>query len=295
LGWLGFPTNELRPPVAAWVTDGELQCSYIGLEAAGRDQNLRRLRGPKPVTPNGLVDRFVRIRKADDVVRFALRYGTLEFCEHQKPHMHNMTADDLVSGQDSCQPSRGEPLELWFRYVDFAREFLVVAETLQRAEPEPATRESWEAILAVEPFVDAEFAARPTHSGRDELIEALSTFRAGPEQSRIMLDWVIACMFALTAAEIRPRLRWGKEANQPEFDLSASTFGQLVLQLALATTASHGMATCSGCGQIYPRRERQPQRGRRNYCPACKSRGIDARDRQRRSRNSRKGQADAPA
>ena len=49
----------------------------------------------------------------------------------------------------------------------------------------------------------------------------------------------------------------------------AGLFGNLALQLALTASRSAGWDVCMDCGMPYPVGKRNPQAGRRNFCPDC--------------------------
>jgi hypothetical protein len=80
-----------------------------------------------------------------------------------------------------------------------------------------------------------------------------------------------------------PQLVHGGPAEHP--DGGGSLFAALVWQVSLALGRRDlKMITCSGCGNFYTPLRMPGPRQAVNYCPGCHSRGVPARDRQRRRR-----------
>lgn len=181
-------------------------------------------------TDQGALDAFVRIKKPNDVLSFARRYGPLGLCEHGKPPWHK--------GEDGerrwCPPYEvnadlrwgRESLSRWYDYVDAANTLLSAA---------------------------AEWKINP----EKELGAGLH-------------KWSLKTFVGVWLADAGIRLDLVRlDTGNPSFTFSGSgVFGAIGLQLLQAITANN-LAVCSGCGKPYLREGRKPQTGRRNYCPEC--------------------------
>jgi hypothetical protein len=236
------------------------------------------LRIPEP--PVGMLDAFVRLEDANDVLRFARKWGVFRFCLHGLPMSHTeIRRSPLESGRFELDYSgpcwteemgrQGqEQVNDYLRYVSAARSLLnLAASILQGHVGEPP---DWEAALR--PFVGPDW------------FEGGPYAPAHPETARWEVGDAVSEWIRIGA--VQPRLVWFTET--PRFATLSGSFGILGMQLLSAVTRAHGIATCSNCGIPYIRRGRRPQAGRRNYCGDCGPRAWlrDAqRDYRRRKRS----------
>lgn len=153
----------------------------------------------------------------------------------------------------------------WLHYAQRASAMLRVAAALHQEKS--GSREDWGTL----------------HVGRGELSKLVLLFCQRPSLAQTYLAGLINDWLAL--ANVQPRLSWGgPESTKPRFNLAGwGTFGILGVQLMAAVTRSQHVYICDGCGFPYIR-ERKPQAGRRNYCPACGEREAN-RQRQRKWRS----------
>ena len=212
---------------------------------------------------DGVLEAFRKITEPTAVLKFALRYGPLGICEHDKPYTHNRVihdgaVDDRAAG---CHP-RGwgelpawDPIDVWLAHAERARELLRIAADLHLgkvdgtdwagifgAPPDPQSDRQWEKV----------FNERITPSRR------LKDARLG--LSLCVNEW-------LATGSVSPSFSW--HASQPEMSLAGGTFGMVAVQLAAAVAQAPSFARCDGCKKAYFRKGRKPQTGRRNFCPEC--------------------------
>jgi len=99
--------------------------------------------------------------------------------------------------------------------------------------------------------------------------------RSNREAKQIILSIIVNEW--LYIGGVRPYLSWGFDGiANPQIAFGYGTYGSLAVQLMLAVSRASNLAECSGCSQMYLRKGRIPQRGRRNFCPVCHANGVDA-------------------
>jgi hypothetical protein len=229
-----------------------------------------------------MLDAFVKIESADDVLDFAQRYGVLCLCEHRLPASHTDNClPEIVNLSQWVSRSKGqcysEPIEPWLVFAKAARSTLKLAVDL--FDGIHGSADDWSAsLLAIVP------------NASSDLLDFLSDV---PKQypPRQLLAGIVYLW--LEHGDARIAVNWDRD--EPVLELTTSsratpTFGVLAHQLALAITRSNQIAGCTGCGVLYLREGRRPQKGRRNYCNECRDSPIPGNDRQRalRSRQSSK-------
>jgi len=312
-GFLGsgfLPTNQPRAPEDVRL-DGDV-LRWRAKQAEGGSGPELRLFG-ELVNPTGMLDSFVRIRGAAEALRFAKRYGVLGICEHELPSSHDVPCEPR-GWPDNCW----EPLRTWFKYVEQARGLLVIASALHLENHQ--TVENWVSAFGFGPYfeflresqkvvwenleemravgVDAAREGLPEAAGAieakvedlgrvqsdsDELAKELAGFVRIPTESR-EFAWFYLCRLVevwLDNGRVRTGLSWMEQDAGPHLVLSGGTFGHLGLQLAAAVSRGQDIIVCDGCFLPYVRRNRKPQRDRRNFCEDCSRGPIPARLRQR--------------
>ncbi len=209
--------------------------------------------GHPVVDARGMLDTFLRIKSAKGVLRFAQRFGVLGICEHGLPYTHPPSPGqfrDELTGRPlpytECRPLRRndytnwEPLRVWFHRVDQAAAILRVAAALDAGKA--PSKQDWQSMIGGWRF--------KLSSDPEENLHQLRMFVGGWLHSghvTVEIDYL---------------------GNWPSMQLHADTFGTLAVQLVTAINKRH-MVACSGCGLLYERGGRMPQRGRRNFCPQC--------------------------
>jgi hypothetical protein len=244
----------------------------------------------------GALHRFVRLRDAQDVLRFAQRYGVLDICEHGLPCTHNPRMLNIhllglvqspslwkpveVGTENSrsflieergkrpwCEGCGSEPVETWLFWSRQARAILNLAAALSAGRP--CSREDWEVILTQD--IDE----------KPQLIDTLMARRwaAGVYLQEAVNLW-------LDLANVRLALSWPTGAGLGSLRLErGGTFGLLGVQLLTAITGAQSLAICNGCSIPYIREKRRPQAGRQNYCLECRAKKVPERIRQQRKRD----------
>lgn len=213
----------------------------------------------------GALDAFVRLKRPEDVLRFARRYGPLGLCKHGLPPMH-----------------RGS----WYRDVIKDGELVEVIHTGEWEPRLGGSERGWCPPVSPEPIkkwlVLSELALSHVNlaaSLKTGTIRELKGFAKLFLMDRVN-EW-------LGDAGVRLELNWDK--HEPVLTLTGGgAFGALGVQLLTAVTANT-LAVCSGCGKPYLRMTRRPKAGQRNFCGTCVSNGIPNRLRQRDLQKRRKG------
>ena len=249
---------------------------------------------PGEIDFTGALDRFARLKTGDNVLRFAQRYGVLDFCQHGQPATHNprLLAIPLLGLVQSpslwkpiesgiysepgfmiedhgertwCEPVGSEAVEGWLFWSRMAAALLNVAAAL--ASRHSTSRDDWEVIITEE---------------SDEIPRLIDSLLARGWAARVYLQEAVNRWLHL--ANVRLSLSWPIGQDKASLELEADTFGLLGIQLLTAVTGAQALAVCDGCHSPYVRPNRRPQAGRANYCPECKSAKVPERLRQQRKR-----------
>ena len=206
----------------------------------------------------GALDKFIKIKKPEDIVSFAERYGPLKLCEHGFPSMHRGENGE----RQWCPPRSSEPVKRWFYYIAQAQKCLdFVAQMIVNASKITIPAKYLKRISKPP-------KATPDH--QEIPVQGLVKYLV----TDIVNEW-------LGDAGIRLELNW--DSREPALLLTSnSIFGALGVQLLAVMTKSN-IAVCSGCGLVYLREGRKPQAGRRNFCSDCRG-TVAARIRKREER-----------
>lgn len=262
-----------RPPlpIRPWIP------SYLALE----DQALvyGRFSQRNAEETVGALDTFVRIRSAAGVLRFARKYGVLEFCEHDRPCTHAPIKEE-INGKwgyttGDCLPLRAaegvacrSPVDLWLTYANEAAALLRVGATLRSGKVPP--KDYWAGVRY------SEFLP-PFGVNLDNHWHELMMY---------VNDW-------LGDVEMQFALDYSTGIREVSLRLEATTFGLLGFQLAAAITRVKEIAVCMGCSEPYfP--SRKPQAGRENFCEECRV-TVGPRRRKQRSVEKEKEQSNGKA
>ena len=179
--------------------------------------------------------------------------------------------------QDDIPPDAmaWEPISAWRMFARHARALLYIADSLkQRTLPAP---ELWEIVFEASgkaaPWWDRNVKGRGAVQGAVD-VERLIL-------ARCLNEW-------LDLGAVRPAVTWhAGQKQQMEINFAGPRlFSALALQLVFAIGGGEAIATCSGCGQVYPAR-RLPRKGQRNYCQPCRRRKVPLRDAKRAQRARR--------
>jgi hypothetical protein len=264
--------------------------------------------------PSDLFERFLELGNEGDtgIEAFARAWGTLGICKHGVPWLHSV----LWRRRPACHPQRArrrgprgvvvnlEPCSAWRSLVAVFAAALEIAEHLGQGRPGPEL--AWDRIADFE----EQLSGRSTWT-RD--LRGLNGSRFdeshGPEDvpmqrhdlARVLTSWADAALVMLD-------VQWGPvippESDTPRLLLGSGTlFGALVVQLIQVCSGTRGIVKCSGCASWYAPldkhgRPRWPQRGRRHFCPRCRSDGVPvklAQEKYRRRKREERDHAKAKA
>lgn len=245
--------------------------------------------------PEGLLDEFLALEggTTSDVERFILHRGPIAGCIHLIPHS---TCTQLLSSRtamDGTPSSAPLSLAYWeapFVYRKYSRIFrtvLTLAAAIQ-SEDDGALG-TW-----VELFSSIPSRGPAELSGNYEWVFGL--YPAAPTEWSALIERMLTVGLArhllaravnllLDISPIELILTWPFDGDRttsgsprwypgeafeptPRIRPSGDTFGVLSYQLAIAVQGGN-FAVCTNCRQTYAP-ARRPQRGRDNYCPACR-------------------------
>lgn len=237
----------------------------------------------EPIPWVGMLDEFVRIRDANEVVSFVVKRGPLGLCQHALPATHNRSwppSEDSEScyhmGAALYEHGLGgyEYVGAWLYFAELMRSALNVGATLQVGS-EPDETDLWRLRDMPNELTNGGLGPPEPLSDREARSAELSL--------------EITSAFLMRMASIVPLLSF--KDGSPTMVFSTSTFGGLVLQLTQALSRSQGLTICASCGLPYSRFGRKVQAGRRNYCPSCGPRAA-LRDAQRAYALRKRGKQD---
>ena len=262
----------------SWVVPGVVLAGTVRRMPAGKGDCLlwsysgagRRRVGASPA----ILNEFMALADgpADDIVKFARRYGVLCICEaHTLPSSHIVATEPLNNDDLRRRGWFGrcpllemkpglylEPLESWRRYARQVRALLNLVPDLRQRRN--GRREDWEALYPEDP-------------------DPPPSYRDGRLFVGLFIDgW-------LQYGAVQPRFLWPDLGPQVSF-ASPNLFGNLAIQLLLAMRRTKAFLTCDECGTLcIPSREPKP--GQRNFCARCGRRAASRqaqRDRRQRER-----------
>jgi hypothetical protein len=276
-----------------------------------------RRRDRRRIELGRMLDAFLRIQDGHGVLRFARRYGVLRICEHGLPASHQLLApvryepplfvpdpeglwgvagrtmgsdwlpialcEPLREGQERFSGLYWDPIDRWLAYAEQARAMLNIGRKLHGKES--TTVADWSALGEL-------FPIHP-HGITEEV---LGKVQRPPWGIRRYL--AMAVQGWLQLGGVQPTLNWWADSPavvlEPSF-LDGWTFGALAVQILMLVAQAYALATCDGCGTVYPRTCRPPNPGLRNFCPKCggeRGQGKVAAKLRKRAQRARRQQAD---
>jgi len=244
-----------------WIFDGEIAREAIVTrhlaESAG----------------HGLLDEFILLCDAEDeaILKYAQTWGVLELCGHNLPSCHEFSLGaplrlpSLLSKPQAgihrwfhedprqCAPTGREPLTTWRFFSAQAKALLTIAADLQRAKL--GNHEDWAKLL------------------RDRVAPARSLVAHRTCMRDAIEGWLKLGRIKPTIDHLTIGLTW----------TGADLFGELAVQIALASKAMDGQVLCVACGKEYQPKRLVIRRGF-NYCPRIKCQRQFAAQRAQRYR-----------
>lgn len=227
-----------------------------------------------PQTDRGVLDSFVRLADAqpNQIHRFALRFGALEFCVHGLPVGHRPLLAPLGGPRPAnCWTLMTEqPVEL---YRDYARKARAVLRGASAAhQKKPVQSEDWK-ILWVDHV--------PRRAAKETPIPSRTRFAI---EGRVN-DW-------LSWGSVAPRFHW--EGDRVDVRLNGrGLWGALARQLTFAVARVKRLAMCHGCGRAYTP-SRNPATGTLTWCDEEECQKASRRQAQREYRQRMKSGTATP-
>jgi len=269
----------------------------------------------REVETEELLDAFLRLAQTPDdgILEFAKRYGPLRLCArhgvlecHRPMGTWGTTTDPIASTDEimnfdyastwcrakieSDSPRRySEPLSLWRRHAQEARDLLEIASKLRHLEKHAPNRV--EAAVDISQYVSSVAEKWKQLDGVD---------LADPAYNHESWSWMhnpwlrlaenLNRWLRISDVEVFVTLR----KREPRITLGShrwmsSVFSLIALELVSVVAGASGLAVCSNCALPYLL-NRSAAEGKRTYCPDCRAKGIPVRDaaRDRRARIRRK-------
>ncbi len=219
-------------------------------------------------TNQGMLDDFLALSSAQDVLRFAGRYGVLGLCKvHALPACQPQGHEQVAH----CAPGSPESVDAWLAYAQSARELLGRAVELHQAGS-PKDTDWWEL---------ADQINRWLYLGNVVPVCTPATRNPGLDLSLVngMLLALRASGFTVRPFPNAPAIK------MPLISGFQGVFSVIAVQLFSAAAAKDGPALCYACGRIYMPTRRP--RGERHYCQNCGRAvavRVSAREHKRRKR-----------
>jgi hypothetical protein len=249
-------------------------------------QPQRRTRRVKPT--GQILEKFLSLAFAldKDIHDFASKFGPLLiFC--RKKHLPE---EDFGMAQlvivESC--------EVWRYFAACMRSLLRIAASFHAGRaPDPV---DWATIGNYPPPVDGTKEDQATGEPVDWLNPSPSTgewswkvmayfVRKRKDRDRAM--WTRLLNVLLGLGRVRPWVLWEGVENdaRPKVVFSGpNLLSHLAIQLCLVASKQDSFAICSYCNNHYTPQKRAAKAGQRNFCPACREKGVPVRVAQRARR-----------
>jgi hypothetical protein len=219
----------------------------------------------------GMLHWFLRLcwknTPAEEILKFARKWGTLGLCRHSVPTLH-CRCDTDNPNSTPCRDLRlptGERFELLDTWRDCSRRARAILRIASRLlQNKQGDFEDWRVLS---PAIPGSFG-----KSRNTLIVERSSI-----SDAIRWWW-------LKYGEVDLQLGWN--VGKPSVYFSCNLIGLIGSQLMFAVGRSQGIAICTGCGFPYaPKRRPSPKRG--SYCPPCRE-TAPTRESQARARGKKR-------
>lgn len=200
----------------------------------------------------GVLNDFVKLAEGtdEDILAFAKKWGPLWICvKHQDCIWSpNRMKFKWEGGIDSCLWFPAEPLYFYRHYARLVKAILDIASYLLEGKPAPPSL--WK--------------------------------MAGWCEEENKFDVTIQRFFLassvngwLSGSDVTLWLKWDKEQRpRMNIDTGWGCFQKMWVELAQCLAGVRQLCVCDKCNQLYVRYDRKPQKGRKNYCPTCRSKNA---------------------
>jgi transposase-like protein len=298
------PAGQVWIPKEVWLQEGTIH--WRGEKGRFR-----------PISSD-MLNRFIRLKDAESVLRFAKDWGVLALAEVPpdlalplgEPKMGTQEDGEEDEpfpwiGKPLFQPCRGkleegsEPVAGWLYYARRAQAALNIAAALK-----PKLGDEHGKLGDLADWAQIGGFIRSGKTKEEELIESVKAnigrHNFGMPISIVVLypetkiedarnhltseieHWFDCWKVGRSVGLSDFALRWSPEEGRwkVEYNYHGFLFPAIALQLALVVADADSLFSCSGCGQPYirPRSKKRPKPGCRNYCDVCKEAGIAGRD-----------------
>ncbi|ADQ05193.1 hypothetical protein Calow_1647 [Caldicellulosiruptor owensensis OL] len=205
----------------------------------------------------GVLDDFVKLADAndDEILEFVAKWGPLWLCVKHRECIWAPLPSSIKVGYDGCIDYclwfPAEPLSFYRFYAKQVKAILDAAALLVEGKPVPPSL--WKAIGWCEKESEWDISIQ-----RFFLISTVN-------------GWLEATGTTLW-------LEWGKESYPTLYiDTGWGCFSKIWVELAQCLSNAKQLCVCDLCHQPYIRKDRKPQKGRKNYCPTCRSKNAKQR------------------
>lgn len=250
--------------------------------------------GGKAADPRGLLGTFMQIDDVAGVLRFAKKFGPLGLCVFGLPFSARFGLPfsarypefNMSHDHDACRKahfrhsgSEVEAVEPWLHLASRSEAIVRLAVLVQTDNREGLTGEVIRKALVTQ---RAEWLQSSLASGEAPHGEEFVEHGDWKGIVRFFIQDAIDSL--LWAWQVRP---WFSMSRGVLVGMFTREF--IPLQLAGIVSDARALAVCSACKQAYLRKRAAPVGPVRahNYCPRCKSRGVDNTERQARYRVAR--------
>ena len=259
------PSSDVMLPAGNVTIDGETLC--FDWPSKGRLLEDWRRRTPPPT----LLERFVRLRSQEALLRFAEQFGPL-----MPRGLYLPDVETAYGPPDTETGQHREFVRVWREVQSLFERLLTLAAHVREQESPP--KEFFVRLHESHLLLPIDRPTPPDLCPRilTEWEHCSSADRLNTAW-RIFDHWLRWCIRecqlrpALTIERSRmgPRIRPVFQDMRADFQgFGVSLFGALTAQL-MSAAAGSGLAICSGCGNFFVPRRRRPAFGKRRYCPAC--------------------------
>lgn len=254
------------PDKGDYIRAGEHGEEYIYLDFF---QALLFIGWKKKENTDGVLEDILRLTngKEEKVRKFVLKWGPIWKCYKHKSE--ECFANPTALSSDCLLTNS---IEQFIRLAQTVEAVLKIAEKLR--DDKPAPKRLWDNLATV--------LENPNISRHEEALSVqrlligamINKYISSPCGPGVQIDYVTS--------------------NTPKLTISTGIGFYYAMWIKLAETiaGAKGLDTCDGCGRVYIRHKRKPQKGRASYCDKCGESGrASKRNYARRLREQKLNQA----
>jgi hypothetical protein len=240
--------------------------SELHIETSRR-QLFQPINPPRVARPTpDLLERFIGLAEKDEaqILQFARKYGGLEiFVDWHSKRVHI------------------EYCSVWQYLARVMKAMLKISASLYARQRVPSAE--WKiigelpaAIRSMEESPGQDHWVRNRFTDMEQWCSIAGYLRSSgrpyPRETRSLFIRMLNTLLGL--GMVRPWIVW-PEGSRPQVVYSGRTLmSGLALQLCLRVAKIPSFVMCAHCQQSYLPEKRAPKTGQRNFCPACRDKGI---------------------